>query len=64
MGYLLVLNQNFLDSYGQLLPADHPHHKNVMPFGAGHRVCVAEVLALSRMFLITAKDPAEFQNFT
>ena len=53
--------ERFLDSDGQLVPVDHPNRKNVMPFGAGHRVCVGEVLALSRMFLITARI---LQNFT
>ena len=32
-----------------------------MPFGAGPRVCVGEILAQSRMFLILAKM---MQNFT
>ena len=53
--------ERFLDVDGQLVPADHPNRKNTMPFGAGHRVCVGEVLALSRMFLITARI---LQNFT
>ena len=44
--------KRFLDTNGQLVPADHPNRRNVMPFGAGHRVCVGEVFALSRMFLI------------
>jgi cytochrome P450 len=46
--------QRFLDDNGELVPADHPNRKHVMAFGAGHRVCVGEVFALSRMFLILA----------
>ena len=53
--------ERFLDADGQLVPADHPNRKNVMAFGAGHRVCVGEVFAVSRMFLITARI---LQNFT
>ena len=53
--------ERFLDADGNLVPADHPNCKNTMPFGAGHRVCVGEVLAVSRMFLITARI---LQNFT
>ena len=53
--------ERFLDADGQLVPADHPNRKNLMSFSAGQRVCVGEVFALSRMFLITAKI---MQNFT
>ena len=53
--------ERFLDADGQLVPADHPNRRNIMPFSAGHRVCVGEVFALSRMFLITARI---LQNFT
>ena len=42
----------FLDSDGKLVEADHPNRKHLMPFGAGHRVCVGEVFAMGRMFLI------------
>ena len=45
----------FLDSAGRLIPADHPNRKHVMAFGAGHRVCVGEVFAMSRMFLIVSR---------
>ena len=51
----------FLDADGQLVLADHPNRKNVLPFGAGQRVCVGEVFAMSRMFLITARI---LQHFT
>jgi cytochrome P450 len=44
----------FLDPRGRLVAADHPNRKHVMAFGAGHRVCVGEVFAMSRMFLILA----------
>ena len=53
--------ERFLDADGQLVPADHPNRRNVIPFGAGHRVCVGEAFALSRMFLIIARI---LQNFT
>ena len=53
--------ERFLDADGQLVTADHPNRRNVMPFGAGHRVCVGEVFSLSRLFLITARI---LQNFT
>ena len=56
-----VRPERFLDAAGQLVPADHPNRRNTMPFGAGHRVCVGEVFALSRLFLITARI---LQNFT
>ena len=52
--------ERFLDAEGQLVPADHPSRRNTMPFGAGHRVCVGEVFARGRMFLITARI---LQNF-
>ena len=53
--------ERLMDADGDLVPADHPNRRNTMPFGAGHRICVGEVLALSRMFLITARI---LQNFT
>ena len=45
----------FLDSSGKLVEPDHPNRKQVMAFGAGHRVCVGEVFAMSRMFLILSR---------
>ena len=45
----------FLDSSGKLVDPDHPNRKHVMAFGAGHRVCVGEVFAMSRMFLILSR---------
>ena len=53
--------ERFLDADGKLVPADHPNRKNTMPFSAGYRVCVGEVLAMSRMFLLVARI---LQNFT
>ena len=53
--------ERFLDAHGELLPADHPNRRNLLPFSAGLRVCVGEAFALSRMFLITARI---LQNFT
>ena len=61
MNHLPSSRSVFLDADGHLVPADHPNRRNIMPFSAGHRVCVGEVFALSRMFLITARI---LQNFT
>ncbi|ELU09845.1 hypothetical protein CAPTEDRAFT_109553 [Capitella teleta] len=44
--------ERFLDSDMQLLTADHPYRKHLMPFGAGTRVCLGESLALGRLFLL------------
>ena len=56
--------ERFLDVDGQLVPADHPNRKNVMPFGAGHRVCVGEVLALRQNVPDNSKNPTEFHYIT
>ena len=45
----------FFDSSGKLVEPDHPNRKHVMAFSAGHRVCVGEVFAMSRMFLILSR---------
>ncbi len=47
--------ERFLDDDGHLVPADHIYRKNLMPFGAGTRVCVGESLALTRLFLWIAR---------
>ncbi len=46
--------ERFLDEHGDLLLADHPNRKHLMPFGAGTRVCLGESLALTRLFIWTA----------
>ena len=43
--------ERFLDDSGNLLPPDNPHRKHLLPFGAGHRVCVGEVFAIKRLFI-------------
>ncbi len=47
--------ERFLDDDGHLVPADHIYRKNLMPFGAGTRVCVGESLAIARLFIWTAR---------
>ena len=46
--------ERFLDEEGNIVPVSHPIRKHMNIFGAGPRVCFGEVLAKSRMFLITA----------
>ena len=53
--------ERFLDSDGDMLPADHPNRKRLMPFGAGPRVCVGETLALARLFLWITKLVSRFK---
>ncbi len=45
------LPERFLDSAGNLLSADHPHRKHLLPFSSGVRVCPGEQFALARLFL-------------
>ena len=44
----------FLNHAGSFLPVDHPTRRNVYAFGAGARVCIGEIVARTRLFLITA----------
>jgi cytochrome P450 len=44
--------ERFLDSDNQILAADHPNRKHLMPFGGGIRVCLGESLAQGRLFLL------------
>ena len=53
--------ERFLDDQGMVLPADHDNRKHLLPFGAGSRVCVGEVFAMTRMFLYIA---SVLQHFT
>ena len=53
--------ERFLDDQGMVLPADHENRKHLLPFGAGSRVCVGEVFAMTRMFLYIA---SVLQHFT
>ena len=53
--------ERFLDAQGMVLPADHENRKHLLPFGAGSRVCVGEVFAMTRMFLYIA---SVLQHFT
>ncbi|ELT88055.1 hypothetical protein CAPTEDRAFT_149323 [Capitella teleta] len=53
--------ERFLDEDGGLVSASHPNRRHIMPFGAGPRVCLGEVLAKSRMFLIIASLAQKFE---
>ena len=53
--------ERFLDDQGMVLPADHENRKHLLPFGAGSRVCVGEVFAMTRVFLYIA---SVLQHFT
>ena len=46
--------ERFLDEDGELLAADHPNRKHLLPFSAGPRVCVGEVFDMARLFLWTS----------
>ena len=52
--------EKFLDERGQLVSASHPNRRYLMPFGAGPRVCIGEILAKSRMFLIISSLAQNF----
>ncbi len=57
----VIRPERFLDNDGQLVPPDHPNRKHTMPFGAGPRVCLGEVFAMTRIFLWVAAVIHEFQ---
>ena len=44
--------ERYLDDNGDLVLADHPNRLHTMPFGSGQRVCIGEIFAMSRLFLI------------
>lgn len=52
--------ERFLDADGDVVSASHPNRKHLMPFGAGPRVCVGEVLAIGRIFLLVATTSQVF----
>ncbi len=53
--------ERFLDDVGELLPPDHPNRKQLLPFGAGPRVCLGEAFAMARLFLWTAAVVRKFK---
>ncbi len=53
--------ERFLDDDGHLVPPDHPNRKHLLPFGAGPRVCLGEVFAMTRLFLWTAAVVSKFE---
>ncbi len=53
--------ERFMGGSGELVSADHPHRKHLLPFGAGTRVCLGESMALARLFIWTA---TMIQRFT
>ncbi len=52
--------ERFLDEHGNLHPADHPTRKQLLPFGAGPRVCLGEAFAMARLFLWSAAVVQKF----
>lgn len=52
--------ERFLDDEGQLLDSSHDNRHHLMPFSAGPRVCLGEVLAMARLFLFIASVAQQF----
>ena len=52
--------ERFLDSNGELLPADHVLRKAWIPFSLGRRSCPGETLAMTRTFLYLTRILQEF----
>ena len=52
--------ERFLDSNGELLPADHDLRKAWVPFSLGRRSCPGETLAMTRTFLYLTRILQEF----
>ena len=50
----------FLDGQGKLLPPSHENRRRLLPFGAGRRVCLGEVLAKNRLFLFATSLVQQF----
>jgi cytochrome P450 len=51
----------FLDVSGDVVPASDDMRRHLMAFGAGPRVCVGELLALGRLFLLVASMAQVFE---
>ena len=52
--------ERFLDSNGEMLPADHDLRKAWIPFSLGRRACPGETLAMTRTFLYLTRILQEF----
>ncbi len=52
--------ERFLDEYGDLVPADDPKRRHLMPFREGIRNCPGEQFARSRLFLWLANTCKKF----
>ena len=52
--------ERFLDANGQMLPVTHDNRRHLLAFGAGHRVCIGEILALARLFFLIATTAQVF----
>ena len=53
--------ERYLDPSGDLVDASHENRRHTMPFGAGPRVCVGEVLARTRLFMFIATTAQMFE---
>ncbi|XP_076449011.1 steroid 17-alpha-hydroxylase/17,20 lyase-like [Babylonia areolata] len=50
----------FLDDGDQLVTPSHENRRKLLPFGAGRRVCLGEVLAKNRLFLFVTSLVQQF----
>ncbi len=53
--------ERFLNKTGELVPADDPKRRRLMPFGVGRRSCPGEQFAMSHLFLRLANTCKKFK---